>query len=443
MRILLVVHGLPPERVGGTETYTHFLAHELIRQGHEVRVFLPVRDSEAEEFTWRDREVNGLRRWEVVHEHRAANAFEDHFRQPALEPALEACLAAFQPEVVHFTYLLGGLSATLPARAKAAGVHVIVTLTDFNPICAWGQLMRRDGSLCAGPDMGLPCVDCFFGANAYAGVGALKRLAVSRHWLWPPEEHLDSPELRRIQNRLLTNHAALSSADRLIFPTEALQAKYESALFDFEPVNRLDFGIDLQLFDGFTRKPSGGPLRLGFIGQLLPHKGLHVLLDALESMPDLELQVYGDPQQPGAEAYVRDRCAGLRQSWVRFNGTFPMEQMAEVYSGFDALVIPSLWPENSPLVLPYALVTGTPVLASDFGGLSPLIEPGVTGILVAPGDKANWRRAVEHFRRKQSAFFPAGRVEVERQRHGIEGHVEKLMRHYRLEPVPRDNVGLD
>jgi len=64
---------------------------------------------------------------------------------------------------------------------------------------------------------------------------------------------------------------------------------------------------------------------------------------------------------------------------VKFMGTFPSEQMANIFSEIDLLVIPSRWYENSPLVLLNSLATHTPVLVSDVAGMTEFLRPGING----------------------------------------------------------------
>jgi glycosyltransferase involved in cell wall biosynthesis len=66
---------------------------------------------------------------------------------------------------------------------------------------------------------------------------------------------------------------------------------------------------------------------------------------------------------------------------VHFRGAFPNEQAADVYSRFDLLVVPSLWPENSPLVIHEAFMASVPVVAARIGGIPELIHDGVDGVL--------------------------------------------------------------
>jgi glycosyltransferase involved in cell wall biosynthesis len=70
---------------------------------------------------------------------------------------------------------------------------------------------------------------------------------------------------------------------------------------------------------------------------------------------------------------------------VSFRGTFPKDHMAAVLSELDFLVIPSVWYENSPLVLLYALATHTPVIVSDVPGLTQFVQHGKNAFVFKRG----------------------------------------------------------
>ena len=74
---------------------------------------------------------------------------------------------------------------------------------------------------------------------------------------------------------------------------------------------------------------------------------------------------------------------------MRFCGPFHNADAASVYERFDVLVVPSLWPENSPLVIHEAFMAGLPVVASRIGGLPELVVDGVNGLLYEPRSPAS------------------------------------------------------
>src|SRR5207247_9820483 len=88
---------------------------------------------------------------------------------------------------------------------------------------------------------------------------------------------------------------------------------------------------------------------------------------------------------PEYAAELRTHAAGLP---VRFMGAFDHDRVADVYAQIDVLVVPSLWLENSPLVIHEALMAGIPVVGARIGGISGLVDDGRTRLLYDPASPA-------------------------------------------------------
>jgi glycosyltransferase involved in cell wall biosynthesis len=130
-------------------------------------------------------------------------------------------------------------------------------------------------------------------------------------------------------------------------------------------------------------------LRVAFIGSLVPLKGPHLLLEAWSRVDPAsrahgELVLYG-PAQHHPE-YQQLLAESARASGARLGGKLDRAGVARVLAQTDLLVVPSLWFENSPLVILEALASRTPLLVSDLGGMAELVEDGVSGFHFAFGD---------------------------------------------------------
>src|SRR5262249_44648352 len=84
--------------------------------------------------------------------------------------------------------------------------------------------------------------------------------------------------------------------------------------------------------------------------------------------------------------YVADLQRSAEGLPVRFMGRFEERDVSSVYQQFDVLVVPSLWLENSPLVIHEAFMAGVPVVGARIGGIADLIEDGRTGLLYDPAE---------------------------------------------------------
>ncbi len=150
------------------------------------------------------------------------------------------------------------------------------------------------------------------------------------------------------------------------------------------------FGIDIRSSEGIERRSiPRRPLRVGFIGTLAPHKGCHVLIDAFKALPPgrAVLLIYGNMEDFPEYSTELKRLADNNDA-IAFCGTFHNSKIGEVLSDLDVLVVPSLWYENTPLVVYSAQVARCPVVASDFPGISEVIRDDVNGLLFEPGRPA-------------------------------------------------------
>jgi glycosyltransferase involved in cell wall biosynthesis len=173
--------------------------------------------------------------------------------------------------------------------------------------------------------------------------------------------------------------------DAVVAPSASMAAEYEALGVDSAKLRTSDYGFRARA----TRPPRathGGPLQLGFVGTPVWHKGLHVLIEALRLLPadSCSLTVYGDTSIfPDYIARLRERTHGLPAA---FAGSFPREEADAVYHAFDVLVVPSIWLENSPLVVHEAFMAGVPVVASRIGGLPGLVHHEQNGLLFEVGN---------------------------------------------------------
>jgi glycosyltransferase involved in cell wall biosynthesis len=139
--------------------------------------------------------------------------------------------------------------------------------------------------------------------------------------------------------------------------------------------------------------PASKTHQLAYIGRLAAEKGVRGLLEAwrLARLEDFELLVVGDgPEREALEA--------MRVPGVRFIGAVEHGAALETLLSVRCLVFPSLWFEGEPMIVVEALATGTPVLASDVGGIPELLGCGSAGWLTKPGDIGAWTMALEDLR---------------------------------------------
>ena len=148
----------------------------------------------------------------------------------------------------------------------------------------------------------------------------------------------------------------------------------------------LPLGVDVARFRPADREPPAGRLRVGFVGRLIPHKGVHVLLAAAALDTRIDVDVYG--AGPEAEALgSRAGALGIADR-VTFHGHVDESELPDVYPTFDVLAVPSVpapgWLEQFGRVVVEGQAAGVPSVASASGALPDVV--GHTGLLVPPDD---------------------------------------------------------
>lgn len=180
----------------------------------------------------------------------------------------------------------------------------------------------------------------------------------------------------------------------LDLPRKVAQAKFvccishfcRSQIMTFTPpelwskLHIVHCGIDPRKFSPAQTTTSDHPLRILTVGRLAPVKGQLQLLEACDRLNiDWQLNIVGDgPLRAQLEAAADPKR-------VTFSGAVSPEDMAAHYDAADLFVLSS-FAEGVPVVLMEAMAKGLPVIATQVGGVSELIDDGATGRLIAPSN---------------------------------------------------------
>lgn len=364
IRILQVAHDHPDWTRGGTEILAYDLARALDRhRGVSVR-FLAASTSLQDP----DALPGSLRAHgdDLV----LQTGAYDRFSMTRLDgtdwiEAFSGVLDRVRPHIVHLHGLDRIGAEVLPLiRRLAPKCHLVLTLHDYQLICPNdGLLLTTDeAARCMGasPDR---CRRCF------------------------PEQSAARHALRRAQ--LL---AQLATVDIFIAPSAFLRDRFIDWGLDASRIRLMPNAVALPRLE-----PSGECRarrnRFGYFGNISRHKGALVLLDAGVRLgaggADVRIAMHGG--LGWADAGFRDAFAAKLQAaepLVQHLGPYDRADVGALMRTVDWVVVPSIWWENAPLVIHEARAAGRPVIGSGIGGMAELIEDGVTGFLVPPGDAA-------------------------------------------------------
>lgn len=404
MRITLVVHQFPPNYFTGTEQYVLNVGKELVRRGHDVDVFSLEPAFGDETGPWREslEDVQGL---PVRRINFWMNLGPDwrrmDYRHPYMAEVFARHLEARAPDAVH-CFHLRHLGADLIDRVVEQDRKLIVSLMDFWFLCPRVILMKSDGSTCDGPpDGGRGCIPCHTPdlteqlANSTVA-DEIARLRVTSHGESKPGWDLRS-KVATMLERPEYLRSRLAKAHTIVAPTEFLRTVFVKNGAPAERMRHISYGVDTgTLAEEVARKREDSrPLTFGFFGTYSPHKGPHVLVDAM-------LKVRGECRAllRGRKVDFADYSNSLQQSAsndprITVDGPFARDELAQALAQIDVLVVPSTWHENAPFVVLEARAAGLPVLASRFGGLAEVVRDEVDGDLFEAGNADDLARCMQ------------------------------------------------
>jgi glycosyltransferase involved in cell wall biosynthesis len=360
------------------EVYSHHLAQAL-RARHRVSIFYRHDDGSGPPFAEHDEEADGIltRRVACNPGGLSASVAGEYF-QTFSNRRIEASFARFvleaQPDLIHVQHLMA-LSARLLQVARESGVPVLLTLHDYWFICGNSQLIWPDAQICQGKAWGMNCVRCAAAARFPSPLVRWLRPALAPLFLY--------------RDRVV-RQAALQ-ADQFISPSKFLIDQYIAAGFPADRFLYLENGIPVEPIHRFPWQPADGPLRVTFLGSLAWQKGVHVLVEAFKDLPNgvARLRIWGDPDVfPSYVDYLQRLST---HADARLMGRIANERVGEVLADSDVMVVPSLWYENSPVVIQEARAAGVPVVASGHGALAEKVHHMEDGLLFSPGDVAALR----------------------------------------------------
>lgn len=375
-------HGYPPESVGGVEQHVDGLAHALVRAGHEVHVYARSSAPAAKqgEVLHGGPEnpsiTRAVYRWEGI-----ATLLDTYTCAPmasTLRQFLAQRKAAGQLFDVAHVHHLTGMSTDSVAVLHEFGIPIVLTLHDYWLICPRGQMWHRREEVCERVEQNR-CGEC---------------LALTfPSWV----SRADGPAIANtIHERA---RQILGLATRLVIPSARALPPFLALGLDRQRVTVVENGVDTSALSALAPPPCGpGPLRLGYLGTVMPSKGLHILLDAVLSLPrgSVELHIYGNAVSYHGDDSFLTRCFQKMRpnSGIRYTGPYTTADLPTILGGLDVVCAPALWHEAFGLTVREALAAARPVLVSRVGGLQDAVVDGVEGRVLPPGDVAAWAKAI-------------------------------------------------
>lgn len=366
LKVLKVIHGFPPFYMAGSEVYSYILCNSLSKHT-EVTVFTRIEDEFRNPYEIERKIENNV---QIIRVNKPSRdyTFKSKYIDLKIADIFKSCLLEISPDIVHIGHL-SHLTVQIVNIAKQYNIPIVFTLHDFWMMCIRGQLIREDLSLCTGPNIE-KCAKCnkkYFLSSIQAKEEVQKCLEI----------------LSNVNKKV----------DLFIAPSNFLREQYIRYGIPGEKIIYMDYGFDKDLFK-MVKRSASQIIRFGFLGRIIPVKGIKILIEAFNklSSPKSELNIYGE--LPASFQYLKNYC---RNSAINFHGSFNHEDIGKIFSNIDVLIVPSIWYENSPLVIHEGFLAHVPVITSNLGGMAELVIDGVNGLLFQPRNSDDLMEKMKKF----------------------------------------------
>lgn len=347
MKILTVIHGYPNYYMAGSEVYTYNLCNELAKN-NEVEVFTRYENPYEELYSIHKEVVDNIPVSRVNKPSRDYT-FKDKYIDENIDKLFEEKLLSFKPDIVYIGHLCH-LSTSIPLIAKKHGVKTAFTIHDFWMFCYRGQMITASNTNC----------DSFSIDNCYDCAKTTFKDWIKKDDIIKYRNHLDD---------------VLKSIDIFFAPSKTVYDYYVKNGVDESKIKYSKYGFDTQRINHISKKYNdNSKINFGFMGRVIPVKGMKTLFNAFKEVSNAKLTIYGSQSD---KRYL-DLYGATN---VCYYGSYNNTKINKVLSEIDVLVVPSIWLENAPLVIQEAHLAGIPVITSDFGGMKELVENGKDGFL--------------------------------------------------------------
>lgn len=211
--------------------------------------------------------------------------------------------------------------------------------------------------------------------------------------------------------RLNVEKAVLESAERIVATSPQEKVHMRELVSTKGSIDIIPCGTDIHRFGSFTREEAREKLGISldsrlifYVGRFDPRKGIETLVRAvgqsqLRGSADLQLVIGGGSRPGAADGMERDRIEEIvdelgMKEFTTFPGRLGDDILPAYYAAADVCVVPSHY-EPFGLVAIEAMASGTPVVASDVGGLQFTVVPEETGLLAPPQDEVAFAQAID------------------------------------------------
>jgi len=366
MKILKIIHGYPPLYNAGSEVYSQSICNELSKK-NEIIIFTREENPYQQDFKIRKKQLND--NLSIIFINKRID--KDNYRNENIDKKFAEIIKKEKPDIAHIGHL-NHLSTGIIDELKKQNIPVVFTLHDFWLMCPRGQFLQRNYEnsnyyqLCDKQDNEKCALNCY---NHYFSGKKEDFQRDKSYWTsW-------------IETRMQETKSIVEKVDIFIAPSRYLMNRF---INDFNvPKSKiiyLDYGFPTHYLQPVKPKIDK-VYTFGYIGTHIPSKGINLLIKAFSRIPHKAiLKIWG--RSKGQSTAELEKMAKESKNEIQFCGEYINQNLAtEVFSKINCIVVPSIWGENSPLVIHEAQACKIPVITANFGGMKEYVEHKKNGLL--------------------------------------------------------------
>ena len=413
MKILKIIHGYPTKYNAGSEVYSQSIVNEL-KKKHKITVFTREENDYELDFKFRKETKDGVN---FVFVNMARG--KDGYNHSLLNKRFAQLLEEIKPDIAHIGHL-NHLSTGIVDELNKQKIPILFTLHDFWLMCPRGQFLQRN----------------FDGKNLYklCHYQDDNKCANSCYKMYFDDLEGEKYYTNWVKNRMKITKSIVKKVDLFHAPSKYLMKRFVD---DFnvpkEKIFYLDYGFPTHYLQPVKPK-TNGIYTFGYIGTHIPAKGIDLLIKAFSKLEGkAKLKIFG--RERGQNSKALKEMAEQSKNPIEFCGEYINKNLATtVFNNVNAIVVPSIWGENSPLVIHEAQSCKIPVITADYGGMEEYVKHKVNGLLFKHRNVDSlyeqMKYALEHqeemkkYGEKGYLYSPDGKVP------NIKSHCEVLNKKY-------------
>lgn len=368
LHILKIIHGYPQKYNAGSEVYSQSICNELSKK-HTISIF--TREENTFEKDFHIREISESNK--TIYYLNIPRE-KDGYRHNKLDEEFQRLIENLRPDIAHIGHL-NHLSTGLVDILNQNNIPIVFTLHDFWLMCPRGQFLQTNFGnenfyqLCDSQENSKCALNCYKGLFSGIDEDFERDLKYWSSW---------------IHTRMLETKSISRKVNLFIAPSTYLMNRFINEFgIDRNKIIYLDYGFPLHYLKPNKKKKTNPKFTFGYIGTHIPAKGVHLLIEAfLTITSDAALKIWGRENGQNTSSLKELVEKSGKQSRIEWMGEYINTNIADlVFSEVDCIVVPSIWGENSPLVIHEAQACHIPVITANYGGMSEYVQHEVNGLL--------------------------------------------------------------